>query len=145
MLRCERKWRKGRPPLVKRSELTVQGVLEELTAILHCNAQDYFDEDGNPKPLHKLTRAQAGAIRSIEVIDQGGRSKHPVKKIKFWDKMKAIELGFRYFGLIRDFGLDAGEERLQSLTVVFVNAKEGRKQATATGPPKGMAQFPKKF
>lgn len=86
---------------------------------------------------HSVLGAAASAIPTMAC-------KHPVKRIKFWDKNKAIELGFRYFGLIREFGLDAGEERLQSLTVVFVNAKEGKKASNGNGSAKRNGPVPKK-
>ena len=68
--------------------ITAQTVLEELAAIGLAKATDYLSiSDGEliVRQLDQLTPAQASAVASIERSSSG-------LKVKFYDKLKALEL-----------------------------------------------------
>lgn len=70
--------------------ISPEQVLQELAAIAFARVPDYMDGDGNLKP--GLKPLQGAAIASIEKGNAG-------VKVKFYDKMKALELLGKYFGL----------------------------------------------
>lgn len=68
--------------------ITARTVLEELAAIGFARAPDYLSiQDGEliVRQLDQLTPAQAAAVASIERSSSG-------LKVKFYDKLKALEL-----------------------------------------------------
>lgn len=68
--------------------ITANTVLEELAAIALAKATDYLSiSDGEliVRQLDQLTPAQASAVASIERSSSG-------LKVKFYDKLKALEL-----------------------------------------------------
>ena len=71
-------------------KISPEGVLQELAAIAFARVPDYMDSDGNLKA--DLKPAQRAAIASVEKSSTG-------VKVKFYDKMKALELLGKHFGL----------------------------------------------
>jgi len=67
----------------------------------HSRIGDFFDKEGNLKPLHELTDAQQACISSREVIlknAQAGDGKvERVLKIRLWDKISALEMAMQHF------------------------------------------------
>lgn len=96
--------------------ITAEKLFEEQAAIAFSNILDVFtvQEDGTlEQDLTKLTRAQAAAIKSIEITDIPNRYKEllngsevdiPAQKIKlqFWDKVKSHEMCLKNLELIKD-------------------------------------------
>lgn len=77
------------------TELSGNAILQELTAIAMARATDFMTvRDGSLdiRSTDELTQAQAAAIASIE-RGTGGL------KVKFYDKLKALELLGKYLGL----------------------------------------------
>jgi phage terminase small subunit len=92
--------------MIRRRRIDAESVLEEIAAIGFCDPREYFDEFGNLRAMHELSRAAAGAIASIEVgeeIDESedGRKTTAtrVTKIKFWNKVEALDKLGRYLKL----------------------------------------------
>jgi hypothetical protein len=87
-------------------KLTAQRVLEEIALHSFSNVQDLFDEAGNLKPIHTLTRAQAAAISSFEVIkknaEAGDGVTDVVHKVRVVDKLKTLELLAKHFALLTE-------------------------------------------
>lgn len=87
----------------ERLGLTAQRVLRELATLSFSNVQDLFDEAGNLKPITALTREQASAIASVEVIkknaEAGDGKTDLVHKIRVVDKTKTIDMLAKYFQL----------------------------------------------
>ena len=79
-------------------------VLRELRMQAHSRIGDFFDKEGNLKPLHELTDAQQACISSREVIlknAQAGDGKvERVLKIRLWDKIRALEMAMQHFKLL---------------------------------------------
>ena len=71
-------------------KISPQQVLQELAAIDFARVPDYMDIEGNLKA--ELKPSQRAAIASVEKSSTG-------VKVKFYDKMKALELLGKHFGL----------------------------------------------
>ena len=71
-------------------KISPERVLQELAAIAFARVPDYVDSEGNLK--NELKPLQRAAIASVEKSNTG-------LKVKFYDKMKALELLGKHFGL----------------------------------------------
>lgn len=82
----------------KRVQVEADDVLRELKRIALSDLRQAFDENGNLKPIHGLPEDIARAISGLEVdelFEGHGDDRERVgrtKKVKFWDKTKALEL-----------------------------------------------------
>lgn len=81
-----------------REEWTVQRVIDELKALALTDLREAFDADGKLKPMSSLPPAISRAIATVEVFEEWeGRGDDRkflglTKKVKLWDKTKALEL-----------------------------------------------------
>lgn len=113
----------ARLELAKRTQLRQEDVIAELKRVAFADPRQAFDGDGNPIPIHKLPEDVARAIAGTEVrvedvpgrvLDDGGevkaRAVASVKKWKWWDKPKALELAMRHLGMLRDKVEHAGKD-----------------------------------
>lgn len=71
-------------------KISPERVLQELAAIAFARVPDYMDGEGSLKS--ELKPLQRAAIASVEKSSTG-------LKVKFYDKMKALELLGKHFGL----------------------------------------------
>ena len=93
--------------------ITSRQVLGEIAAIAMARATDLVEvEDGQlvVRSTHKLTDHQAAAICSIE-------KSSGCLKVKFYDKLKALELLGKHFGLFENKApqTDSGNDLLQAI------------------------------
>ncbi len=90
----------------EQAKLTAQRVLAELALHGFSNVQDLFDEHGNLKPIHTLTREQAASIASFEVVKKnmtaGDGQTDTVAKVKIIDKTKVLEMLAKHFALLTE-------------------------------------------
>lgn len=84
--------------LTDRAEWSKETILKELRLIATSDIRQLFNSDGTVKPVADWPPELSRAIASIEVdelFEGSGRDKTQIgitKKIKFWDKLKALEL-----------------------------------------------------
>ncbi len=83
-------------------KISPEKVLRELVAIAFAKVPDCLVVEGNDVHLkQQLTPQQRSAVAAVEKTSAG-------VKVKFYDKMKALELLGKHFGLFE--GKDAQEE-----------------------------------
>lgn len=84
--------------LIDRNEHTQESIINELKSIAHADIRKAFTESGALKPIHEIPDDIAKALNSVEIdelFDGFGEAREHVgqtKKIKFHDKIKALEL-----------------------------------------------------
>lgn len=101
-------------------KLTAQMVLDEIAKHAFGNVQDLFDERGNLKPLHELTREQAACIASFEVVkknaEPGDGQVDIIHKVKMVEKTKSLEMLAKYFALLTEVvRVHDGDKRIERL------------------------------
>lgn len=74
----------------EKMELKAENVLAELMRLGFVDVAGAFDESGRLKPVHEMPEDVRRAISSIEVVED--HDGDIVKKVRFWDKPKSLEL-----------------------------------------------------
>lgn len=91
-----------------RTAITADGVLEELWRIAKSDLAKAFDEGGNLLPVHKMPSEARAALAGIETEElfEGQGDERQIsglsRKVKHWDKVKALELVGKHLGMWRD-------------------------------------------
>lgn len=86
----------------KKTDTTVERILEELARIALADIAELFDEKGDLKPIDQIPEDLRRAIASIEIealFDGYGKDRVQIghtKKVKFWSKEKTLELLGKY-------------------------------------------------
>lgn len=92
----------------KRTGITAERALVEVARLAFNDPRKAFDDNGNLLPIKKWPDEVAAAISSIESEEFfSGRGEDKInvghiKKIKFWDKGKQLELVMKHLGLLLD-------------------------------------------
>lgn len=113
------------------AELSAARTLEEMRRLAFSNVQDLFDEQGELRPIHTLTREQAACIASLEIIMKnataGDGKIDRVMKIKVWDKPKVMEMLGKHFALLTErVEIEASDKLVEALLA-------GRQRAAKRG------------
>jgi phage terminase small subunit len=111
-------------------------VLRGLKEIADADIARCYDERGDVLPLHKIPKSVRKTISSIETVVTYKTSKSgkriatgAIKKLKFWDKTKALELSGKHMKLFTDKTEVSGPNGgpVQTATVVVLPAKDSKK------------------
>lgn len=83
----------------KKLEITSEFVLGELLKLATVDLSKAYDENGNLKQIHDIPEDVRKAIAGVETYyersgkdEEGNPDMCTVKKIKFWDKTKALQM-----------------------------------------------------
>jgi phage terminase small subunit len=91
-----------------RTEITADKVLKEIFDLATVDITQAFDDMGQMKPLKEIPANVRKAISHLEVaeiFDGQGDQKHAIglmKKSRFYDRIRALELLMRHLGLLND-------------------------------------------
>lgn len=89
-----------------RDEYVVQNVLRELKRIFSIDIREAYDDNGCLRDIKKLSAELASVVSSIEtdeIFEGTGKQRTwtgYTKKVKFWDKMKALELQMKNLAML---------------------------------------------
>lgn len=89
---------RGAQKRAERTELKADDVVRELMLLGFSDVGDAFDENGRMRPLREMGPTRR-VLASVEVDD---REEGPVRKVRLWDKLKALELLGRHLQLFID-------------------------------------------
>lgn len=116
----------------QRTGITADVVLSEFLRIARVDISGAFDENGDLKPIHEIPEDVRRAISGVEVealFEGRGEEREQtgyLKKVKFWDKNRALEALAKHLGLL----IDRSEVEIKNppaLTLVLQQAAESRK------------------
>lgn len=89
-------------------QATAEMVINELRRIAACDVGEAFEEDGTPKPIKQIpvdVRRCISGFEVEEIFEGTGRDRTYVgklRKVKFWDKNKGLELLGKHFKLFTE-------------------------------------------
>ena len=89
-----------------RDEYVVQNVLRELKRIFSIDIREAYDDNGCLCDIKKLSPELASVVASIETFEEfqgAGKAREFIgytRKIKFWDKLKALELQMKNLAML---------------------------------------------
>lgn len=92
--------------MIARDEWERERCLQELRAIATVDIRQAYNEDGTLKNVRDMPSEVAAALSSVEsdeLFEGNGAEREIIghtKKVKFWDKAKAIELFMKKHGLL---------------------------------------------
>lgn len=91
--------------LQNKLHISQERVLQEYAKIAFADPRKFFDNAGNPMRIEDLDDDTAGALAGFEVVvdktekDDETFEESATKKIKFWDKRKALEDLAKHLGM----------------------------------------------
>lgn len=113
----------------KRNDITVDRVLSELGRIAFGDPRKFFDDNNGLKDMAELGDEEAATLSSIEVFEEfegAGEKKTFIgytKKVKFWDKVGALDRIARYLKMINtNIDLTSGGEKLNVVPAAIAGA-----------------------
>jgi phage terminase small subunit len=125
----------GKKRLTAKLEITADRVLLELASIAFNDVRGFYRPDGKLKSISELTPEQGAALESFEIIrknvDPADGKTDIVHRIKFVDKIGALTLLARYFGLLKEKVEMQGEVVFRRADELEEKLLEGRRRAAS--------------
>jgi hypothetical protein len=113
--------------LIARNEWEQERLLQELRSIATVDIRQAYDDQGRLRPIQDIPANVASAISMIESdeLRAGDEVIGKARKVKFWDKAKAIEMFMRKHGLLVDRVKHEGTIRLEDLATASAEILQG--------------------
>lgn len=111
----------ARQALLKKTGVTPERIIRERARLAFADIGECFDENGNLLPIHEIPEDTRRALSGIEIEDLyagAGNDRVQIgytKKVKTWDKNRALE------ALEKQFGLYDADRANQSGLVINLN------------------------
>lgn len=114
----------------ERVEVQSDDILRELLRIARTDLSEAFNENGTLKAVHEMPEDCRRAIAGIEVEEprynrEGEEIRGVVRKVKFWDKPRALELLGKHLGLLTEKHEHSGSVSFQVVTGVAAPPNSG--------------------
>lgn len=93
-----------RDKVANKLEINQERIISELAKIAFGDIAHIYNEDGSLKPLHEIEESARGAIAGIDTYEEKSAfgeetiTQGTVKKVKLWDKLKALDQLTRMLG-----------------------------------------------
>lgn len=93
-----------RAKVSEKTGLTVERLDRQLERIAFSDLRKLYDENDQLRPIHTLDDDTAAMVAGFEVEELTAEGMHigQVKKIKVLDRLKAVELGYKRLGVLRE-------------------------------------------
>ena len=112
--------REGQAELSRSTGINARTVLEELLRIAQSDVRGLFNEDGTLKHPKDMPEDVRRTIAGIDVVDVPGTALSFTKKVRMWDKLRALEMLAKHLGLLKErvelTGKDGGPVEVAELT-----------------------------
>lgn len=98
----------GEDRLAEKTGVTAERVVNELARVAFSDIGKAFGPDGQLLPLHEMppeARAALAGVETEELFEGKGEERVQVglgRKVRHWDKVKALELLGKHLGMFRD-------------------------------------------
>lgn len=92
----------------KKTEITAERVLQELSRIAFFDPRRLLNADGSPKPINELDDDTAAVLAGMDITEEfdgygeGRKFIGYTKKVKVSDKVAALGLAMRHLGMLND-------------------------------------------
>lgn len=89
---------------LEKADVTAERVKARIATLAFQDMREYFDAEGNLKPVHQLSDEAAARVASFEVIKKNAAAGDgvidTVHKLKTVDVVKPLEMLAKHFGLL---------------------------------------------
>lgn len=87
-----------------KADVSAALVLKEVGNLSQSNIKDFYDAHGKLKPVHTWSDEMGKSVARIRTytknVEAGDGHQEEVHEVILWDKVKALELVMKYFGLM---------------------------------------------
>lgn len=110
---------KGKARQLNDADLSAVRTLQELKHVAYSDIGDIFNDAGQLQMIKSLPREVRAVISSVKVVKKnlvtGDGVMDDIHEVKIWDKMKAIEMAMKHFGLLAEKVDHSGEVSMRWL------------------------------
>ena len=127
-LRCdEARWKRYQTAKEARKDYFQDFCLEAHKKLASLDVRDFFDEAGAVRPMAQWSKDMGHAIAQLDTseINVDGSKVGETKKLKFWDKQKAIEALAKISGAYTEKLEHSGSVSLEQMVIESYKAQEG--------------------
>lgn len=94
-----------REKTAERVHISIDMIIGELWKLANCDISEAFDDKGQLKPIKEIPEEVRKAISGVEILEEFegyGQERTQIgwtKKVRFWDKNKALDALGRHLGM----------------------------------------------